>query len=102
MNTETAIAHLEAFIAGGDEMGDVSEQDALEALGVLRNIRKQTLEDAAKVADRYAMGYQIVPNAISTKRNQMMWQCEGVSKNIASEIRNMANEPPREPIGAMA
>lgn len=37
MNTETALAHLEAFIAGGDELGDVSESDALAALEFVRH-----------------------------------------------------------------
>jgi len=36
MDAKTAIATLEAFIAGGDELGDVPEQDALSALQVVR------------------------------------------------------------------
>lgn len=35
MNVETAVGHLEAFIAGGDELGMVPETDALIALGHL-------------------------------------------------------------------
>jgi hypothetical protein len=48
MNTETALAHLEAFIAGGDELGDVPEDDAIEALQSIR----ETLEKQEKEIER--------------------------------------------------
>jgi hypothetical protein len=37
-NTETAICHLEAFLNGGDELGDVPEADAVAALAYLRAV----------------------------------------------------------------
>lgn len=36
MNIETAIAHLEAYIDGRDELGGISEKDALKALEFVR------------------------------------------------------------------
>jgi chromosome segregation ATPase len=34
--SEIALAHLEAFISGGDEMGDVSTDDAIQSLDMIR------------------------------------------------------------------
>jgi len=35
-SAETAFGHLEAFISGGDELGEVPEKDAIDAVNYLR------------------------------------------------------------------
>lgn len=37
MNILDAITHIEAFICGGDELGDVSKEDATEALRTIED-----------------------------------------------------------------
>jgi hypothetical protein len=37
-NAETALAHIEAYMNGGDELGDVPEADAVAALAYLRQV----------------------------------------------------------------
>ncbi len=41
MTTEQAIATIEAFIAGGDELGIVSEDEACDALQAIRERIKE-------------------------------------------------------------
>jgi hypothetical protein len=53
-NVETALAHLEAYMNGGDELGDVSEADAVAALAYLRAATAPVATDArlAEIAAR--------------------------------------------------
>lgn len=51
MTTDTAIAHLEAFIAGGDELGEVSKEDALTALRTIEAERDALRAENEKVLE---------------------------------------------------
>lgn len=65
MNFETALAHLGAYLEGGDELGEVSKEDASAALDHLRTRLQESERLVSECADVLAEVCEESENTLS-------------------------------------
>lgn len=75
---ETAVSHLEAFISGGDELGDVSEDDAIAALRFLEGTIQQ-LQGEADTNERF--GLRLL-DGLGLESTDWEWTTEGADRAV--------------------